>query len=281
MTNSFNLKESMCKQFSLLSIVSLLSILLLSACSDDPSSTVSEEPPALPPVASLQIDFSSLLGAEEPQTAISQAIDYYIQAVYRAGALEGIIESNLAQPRALLSAANDTVAKLNDDQKWEWSYQTQMDSTLFQTRLVGERITANTVSWSLFVSSETNNLSDALLLSGTVKQDSGSGSWTINSLSNTGGENRALAELSWEFSEEEANQLRLDILSGNGTPGSYIKYTTEIPLKTIEYYNAGTSDTTITQWNVDTRAGYLITPDVNEGNKACWDETLENVSCNE
>ncbi|MCW9705992.1 hypothetical protein [Fodinibius salsisoli] len=258
-----------------------MSVLLFNACSDDPASSVNQEPPALPPISSLEIEFSTLLGAEEPQKATTQAIDYYIQAVYRAGSLEGIVESNLAKPRALLSAAEDTVAELNDDQQWEWSYQTSADSIQYQARLIGQRITANTVSWSLFVSSESSTLNDKLFLSGTVRQDGKRGNWTINSLSSTESNNTPLAELSWEFDEQEANQIRLDIISGNGTPGSYIQYTTEAPLKTVEYLNAGTADTTITQWNVDTRAGYLITPDVNEGNKACWDETLENVSCSE
>lgn len=270
----------MLKRLSLLSIACFLSILFLTSCSDDPASSANNEPPTLPPASSMEVEFSSLLGAQQPQKTTTQAIDYYIQAVYRAGSLEGIIEDNISRPKALLSAAEDTVAVLNDNQQWQWSYQTVVDSTEYQTRLVGERITANTVKWSLFVTDEEEELNNKLFFSGTATQDGESGSWTINSLSSSKNP-EAVAELNWEFSAEAADQLTVDILSENGAPESHIEYTSEMDTKTVKYLRAGDTDTTTTHWNVDTRAGYLITPEVNRGNKACWDETLENVSCSE
>jgi hypothetical protein len=228
----------------------------------------------------MEIEFSSLLGAEQPQKTTTQAIDYYVQAVYHAGSLEGLIEDHLSKPKALLSAAEDTVAELNDNQQWQWSYQTVVDTTEYQTRLVGERISANTVKWSLFVTNEEDELNNKLFLDGTATENSESGSWTINRL-NSSETSEAVAELNWELGAETTDQLTLDILSENGAPESHIQYATEMSAQTVKYFQAADADTTTTHWNVDTRAGYLITPEVNGGDKACWDETLKNVSCSE
>lgn len=268
------------QRLPLLSITTLLCMFLLSACSDDPSSA-NNEPPALPSEASMEMDLSTLLGgSQKTQAATSQEINYYIQAVYKAGALEGVIESNLSRPKQLLAAARDTIAELNDEQRWEWDYQHTISDNQYQVRLVAEQIAAATVNWSLFVTEDSLNIENRLYFSGTTTEEGQKGLWAFNSLDNTENSD-PVAELDWEL-YEDSTRLTLDIVADeNGSAGSYIDYGSEGPVKTIEYYNADNEQTNTIQWNADTRAGYIIVPDVNSGEQACWDEELQDTSCSE
>ena len=79
---------------------------------------------------------------------------------------------------------------------------------------------------------------------------------------------------------EDDVQLRLEVTSDrNGNQGDYIDYTYQDSLKTAIYYDNSENEQTKIQFNVDTKAGYIISPDFNNGNKACWDENLQDVAC--
>jgi len=261
-------------------IAALTSMLLMSACSDGPS-TVNDEPPQLPPAASMEIDFSSLIGGQQSSSTAGRAIDNYIQAIYRAGSLENLIDRNLSQPRRLLAAAHDASAELNADQQWQWEYETAIDSVSFGNRAVAERITASVVNWSFFVTSERINAENRLYFSGTSTGNGQEGSWTIHRLSNAA-EGDPAARVDWQAGESDNMSLQLQILTNeHGSVGDSLSYSTDGPNKTVAYYDASSGRSVTTQWDTTSQAGYIIAPGVNNGERACWDENLQNVSCGE
>lgn len=156
-----------------------------------------------------------------------------------------------------------------------------LDSMEYQSRIVAEQIAASTVNWSVFLSSEQDDLNNHLYYSGTTTDNVQEGVWNINSLANTADEEQA-ARLNWESEGEENMHLMLEILSSeNGNRQDSLDYTINGPEKKIEYYDASNDQMTITQWNIESRAGYIIAPDVNDGEEACWDEDLQDANCSE
>lgn len=102
-----------------------LTCILFISCSDDPSS-FTDEPPELPPAASMDIDMSTLTESPQSKSSITtDDTDYFVQAVFRAGFMKKIIEAHLLIPKNLLEAAQDTVAQLNEEQQWEGVTSTQ------------------------------------------------------------------------------------------------------------------------------------------------------------
>lgn len=258
-----------------------ITCLLFISCSDDPS-TFTDEPPELPPVASMDIDMATLIVSSQAKTtATTQSTDYYVQAVFRAGFLKRVIDTNLLIPKNLLEAAADTVAQLNDNQQWEWNYQYSGNTNDFAVRLVAERIASSVVNWSFFVTADHLDLENHLLFSGTTKEEGKEGAWIYNSLQDPEN-NQQLSEINWTIQDEENIQLRLDILSDRlAAAGSYIDFSLDGVQKNLAYYDAGEDTTTAIEWNADTKAGSIIAPDINNGEKACWDEEQENISCSE
>ncbi len=258
-----------------------LTCILFISCSDDPSS-FTDEPPELPPAASMDIDMSTLTESPQSKSSITtDDTDYFVQAVFRAGFMKKIIEAHLLIPKNLLEAAQDTVAQLNEEQQWEWSYQYSANTNNFDVRLIAERISSSAVNWSFLVTAEHLDLEDHLVFGGTTQNEGAQGVWTYYGLKDSEEDDQKLSEIDWDI-QGDSTQIRLEILSDlSVAAGSYIDYSFDGVLKTIEFYNADTDETTIIQWNVDTKAGYIIAPDINNGEKACWDEEQENISCSE
>ncbi|GAA5521592.1 hypothetical protein LQ318_07560 [Aliifodinibius salicampi] len=261
-------------------LLSTISCLLLISCSDDPSS-FTDEPPELPPAASIDIDMSTLTESPQSKSSITtDDTDYFVQAVFRAGFMKKIIEAHLLIPKNLLEAAEDTVAQLNEEQQWEWSYQYSSNTNGFDVRLIAERISSSAVNWSFLVTADHLNLEEHLVFGGTTQNMGAQGVWTYYGLKDSE-DDQKLSEIDWDI-QGDSTQIRLEVLSDlSVASGSYIDYDFDGVFKTIEFYNAEADETTIIQWNVDTKAGYIIAPDVNNGEKACWDEDQENVPCSE
>ena len=250
------------------------------ACSDDPSS-VQEDPPQVPPASSMQMDLSSF---ETPKTingTQTQSVDNFARASLTAITLRTIVELNLAIPRALLTAANATDAELNEDENWEWSYTHTAGGSDYEVRLVASREGENTVNWEFYVTNSMLGLDDQLFFTGTTNNDGAEGEWSYYNLQNTESQEQ-VSQVDWTVNGEEDVELRLEVTSDrNENQGDYIDYTRNDSLKTAVYFDNSDDQETELQINVNTKAGYIIAPNYNNGEKACWDENFQDLSCSE
>lgn len=77
-------------------------------------------------------------------------------------------------------------------------------------------------------------------------------------------------------------ELRLEVTSDrNDHQGDYLEYTFDGTLKTAVYYDNSEDEETRLQLNVDSNEGFIIAPDYNNGNKACWNGEFQDVACSE
>lgn len=263
--------------------IALMGMIFMVSCKDNPSS-FSDEPPTIPPIGSMEVDLSAFEDEGSQQEAANQVFaedstSNFKQAAFRALIMKVVVEINLAIPRALLEAAAYSDAELNDDEEWVWSYSKTTGEETYEVRLVASREGDDQVNWKLFVTNSELRLENRLFFEGITNNDGSEGSWTYYDLQNTQPEG-AVSGVEWQVNGEDDVQLKLEVLSDrNENLGDYIEYAFDGTVKHAVYFNAGEEATTEIQWNVETHEGYLIAPEYNQGEKACWNSELVNTAC--
>lgn len=249
------------------------------SCTDNPSK-VQKEPPQLPPVESMSFDLSVFDQGMAQKKFRELKTDNYDKAMKTAGFMRLLLQMNLAFPRVLLMGAYDSDGSFIGDGKWEWSFSETRNGDTFGIRLVAIRENAEQVKWKFYVSSSLLELNDHLLFKGISFNDGTEGTWTYYSLFNTGS-NTPVYEIAWSVKAEDNVELKMEMLTDYffEKKGTFLKYMFDGIYKTVTYFDASTGQTTIIQWNAETNAGFIIAPDYNNGEKACWDENFQNVAC--
>jgi len=270
---------SMLSNFRKITCLILLGAFLVTSCNDDPASLNSENPPEIPPVESMSVDVSTFNAYQQNKEALGKESNTnFAQAAVRAFVIKSVVELNLAIPKALLAAASESDAEFNEDGEWVWSYTKNAGSDTYEVRLVATQENENEITWQFFVTNSALGLNDKLFFSGTTNSDGTEGTWTYYSLMSSSEEPVSITE--WAVTEEGNVDLRLDVVSDRfNNEGDYIEYSFDGTVKNAVYYDADEDTATELQWNIETNAGYIIAPNYNNGEKACWDENFEDVSC--
>lgn len=263
------------RQLQKFSILILLAGFIFTSCSDDPASFSSDEPPQLPPTESMNVDFTMF---DENQQPKSSSNTNFAQAAVRALVMKAVVDLNLAIPRALLDAASESEAEFNEEGEWVWSYSHSSGEDSYEVRLTASRGDGDVVNWQFNVTNTTLGIEDKLFFTGTTEAGGSQGTWTYYALQ--GETNEAVSTINWSVNGEDDVSLRLEVVSDRfDNQGDYIEYAFDGTVKNAIYFDAGEDQTTELNWDVDTKAGYLIAPNYNNGEKACWDESFDNISC--
>lgn len=258
-------------------LVAALSLLLvINACTSDPAA-IYEDPPKVPPASSMEMDFSTF-GSQQGKSQM-QSTDNFSRAAVTALIMKGVVEVNLAIPRALLKSARNADAELNDNEKWEWSFSRTERDTSFEVSLLAERTQQDSVNWDFYVTNSNFDLQHQLFFNGVTNTQGTEGRWSYYSLQNTDSREQ-VSQINWTVKAEDDVQLKLTVTTDrHHRRGDYIDYTFKDSLKTAIYYDNSEDQQTEIQYNVDTRAGYIIAPNYNNGEKACWNKNLEDITC--
>lgn len=278
------------KNIAIVSVLFVGLLFLMVSCQDTPSSFI-DRPPELPPAESMEMDFSTFEkeGAQydstdtntnaETTAAVDDSLANFAHAAFRAFIMKAVVDVNLAAPRILLKAAENTGPELNDKEEWVWSFSKSAQDTVFEARLVASHDGGSGVHWSMYVTNTEQNLDNRLFFEGTTTRNGREGTWTYYNLQGSDS-SEAVSEVTWNIIDKQNEQLRLEVLTDrNGHQGDYIEYIFDGTYKTAVYYDAMEDATTEIEWNVDTHEGYLIAPGYNNGERSCWDSNLINTSC--
>lgn len=269
----------MLQRVKILSLL-LVGLLIINACSDSVSSSEQDTPPKIPSVESMNMDFSTFDENEPPSQINDEAseVTNFTQAVIRAALMKAVVDANLALPRAIFKAAADADANLNEENEWEWSFSKTINDDNFEVRFVGTRQDENTILWECYITNSQMGLEDALLFDGTSNNDGTEGNWTYYNIQNQK-EHEAVSQITWSKTETTTS-LTLEVLSEDSQHfGNTIEYFSKGNIKHATFYNAGEDATTELEWNSESFTGYLIAPNYNNGEKACWDSNFQNVTC--
>lgn len=232
----------------------------------------------------MNMDFSAFddesNGKSANFTSDNESYSHFFNAAVRAMVMKGIVNTNLAIPKVLLQAAENFEPELTDDGEWTWSYSKDANGNNFEIELIATTSSNEQVIWQMYVTNSALNIDNVLLFEGEVSDDGSSGYWTYYALFGNEAGN-AVSQLEWNISSEDQAELRLEVLSDrNGNLGDYIDYAFDAPVKRTTYYNAAEDQLTEIEWNSETYEGYIIAPNYNSGEQACWNSNFQNVeSC--
>ncbi|WP_133120235.1 hypothetical protein [Rhodohalobacter barkolensis] len=259
-------------------------VTLFAGCQDSISG-FEEEPPQLPPTESMDMSFSTFDTEEAQLTSSSdfeaenEHFSHFSNAAIRAFVMKTVVDLNLAIPKVLLTAATQADPEFSEDNEWVWSYSSSHQNQNMEVRLAASEQSDGQVVWDFYVTNSALGLDNYLLFTGITSPENRIGTWTYYRLL---GENdgEPVSELSWNITDENQANLQLEVLSNrNGNLGDTINFEKDGHIKSAIYFNAEEDSTVEIEWNSDTNEGYLIAPDYNNGEKACWDSNFENTEC--
>jgi len=256
-----------------------------------------DNPPVLPPVGTMSIDFSNFVSpaksaitnSEMKGLLASDKSNWALSATIT-GVWNIILAVNLVIPVASFEVAVNNTPVYLDNKKWEWSYNFNVIGGTYKSRLTGEMRTSD-VKWEMYISKDgVGAFSELLWYQGTSAFDGKSGQWVLNH--------------SQEFPEP---MLQIDWkVVGSGV--SNIKYTYIRELKNdrtvdpfnssfIEYglssgplnafynvhQNTGASNVfndVFIEWNTTDHNGHVKANYYYQDDQwHCWNGTGDNVTC--
>lgn len=250
-----------------------------------------EDPPVLPPVESMNIDFSNFdTEKKHASYSMSKGIENanWEFSAFVAGTWNSIIVTTLAIPVITFKKAVDELPVYLDDKTWEWRYEVPVFTAVYKARLTGQ-IRTQDVEWKMYVSREgAGGFSEFLWFQGTSELDGTSGQWILNHSSSY---KEPVLQIDWE---------------GNGTTIDKIKYTyvrvlndsrTDDPLRTsyieagkqagpydayykIYYFNGADFSDMLVEWSSTGKHGRVKCEQFFADDLwHCWNSNYVNVIC--
>lgn len=266
----------------------LLGLFLITACEDNPGLSTEEppqNPPQIPSAQTMTVEMGEFEENNSQQKAEERAIvqsdNAFRNAAARAMLVKGVVDASLVVPRVLLKAADSTDAEFGEDGKWTWAFSKTAGDHSYEVRLVASEKEGDRVQWDFYVTNTEKDLNDQLFFSGVSTKDGHEGTWTYYNLN---GEllDEPVSKVEWAVNGEDDVSLRLEVLSEQSEhTGDYLEYTFDGTIKHAVYFDASEETTAEIQWNVETKAGFLIAPNYNGGAKACWNSELQDTTCEE
>jgi hypothetical protein len=272
-------------------ITNLLTILviisgLLTGCNKEP-----EDPPTLPPVESMTIDFSNFeTGKKCVGYSQSKGIENanWEFAALVAGYWNTIIVSTLAVPVISFNKVIDENPVYIDDRTWEWNYDFTFFTATYKARLTGQ-IRTTDVEWKMYISREgSGGFSEFVWFQGTSKIDGTGGQWILNYSPSY---KEPVLQIDWTKSGTSLTSVRYtyvralnDARQSDPNNGSFIEYskmTGKYDAKyVINYYNGADFSEMEVQWSTIGRNGSVkCLKFFGDTEWHCWDGNYVNVAC--
>ncbi|HCD51045.1 MAG TPA: hypothetical protein DEQ34_01260 [Balneolaceae bacterium] len=255
-----------------LGIFLILGMVMMS-CGETPNEDVGEAP-QVPSASTLEVDYNGFQSA--PKVTSVQTSDNFSTAALLATTMGGIVRASAAIPKTILAGAQNTTPEYIGDSTWKWTFTADGEEGSFTITLLAVTDRQN-VNWEFYVTTSAGNLdwNLALLMSGTSTYDGSEGMWLIHNPENE----EVVASTVWEFTDD-SNTVDMSFYEdGNEDPFASILYTYADPEKTLVFDNLNEDTQTVIKWNTTTGEGSLTSDNYNDGEKACWDSSFQDVSC--
>lgn len=261
------------KLLSLILIIAL-SAGIFSGCKKDKG-----DPPGLPPLESMTIDFSNFLtlkkGASQSEQKGTENSNWEFAAV-TAGFWNILLTTTLAIPVATFKLAIDQDPVFLETKTWQWTYNVSVAGTAYKARLTG-LIGASEVTWKMYVS---GTFDEFIWFEGTSKLDGTGGKWTLkeSALSQV-----AFLQIDWTKTSSTIGSITYTYVKNNSFKNSSITY--ELTSGTFDskysvYYFNGVKFSTIDiEWNKTGHDGRVMSSDYLDGEWKCWNSNKINQAC--
>jgi len=283
---------SMNKLFSFLLLINLITGLLW-GCEKK-----KDNPPALPPVGTMSIDFSNFIPPIKSAITVGETkgitvVDKsnWTLASTIAGVWHIILAVNLVVPVASFEVAVNKTPVYLDNKKWEWSYNFNVIGATYKARLTGQ-IRTTDIKWEMYISREgIGAFTELLWYEGTSNLDDKSGQWVLN---HSQVFPEPMLQIDWKVEGSAIGNIKYtyirdkkDDRSSDPFKNSFIEYgltTNTLNAFYNVHQNTGAPNVfndvliewSTTGYNGHIKAHYYFQDDVWH----CWNATGDNVTCN-
>ena len=274
------------KIFKLLLILLLVSG-FLTGCNEDKG-----DPPELPSVKSMEIDFSNFVsGKKSDGIVLPKGIENanWEFAALVAGYWNSIIFTTLAVPVVSFQVAVNQDPVYLDDKMWQWSYEADVFTVTYKARLTGQ-ISTTDVEWKMYITKEggTGAFSEFLWFTGTSKLDGTGGRWKLNHSPQF---KEPVLQIDWIKSGADIGTVKytyVRTLNDSRTPdpfnSSYIEYGRKTGVYdayyTIHYFNGADFSDMDVEWSTAGKNGRVRCLKFFTDNEwHCWDGNYVNINC--
>lgn len=253
------------------------------------------DPPVLPPVETMKMDFSNFTEARKSAPA-----DFGIKGVANnnwtfaatvAGVWNSMLILNMAVPVAAFNLAVNKKPVYLADKKWEWRYSVEAIGATYNARLTGQ-IFENDIRWEMNLEREgIGGFGEFLWFEGTSDLDGKSGQWILNHSSQFP---EPFLQIDWTYDGEKVGNIRYtyvrslkDNRSSDPFMNSYIEYgLTNDPLDAyydVHFYESiilGAFVDVNIEWSTAGHNGRVMAFHHFQDNSwHCWDGNGNDTSC--
>ena len=274
------------KILSLIAVVTLLTI--FSGCEKKGN------PPALPPVETMKIDFSNfttvaksaeIIATDAAVKGVGNGNYQYASTVARFW--NSILTVNLAIPVAAFAESFNHSAVYLDKKSWQWSYNVTVAGATYKARLTG-LIRDNDVKWEMYISKEgIGAFAEVLWFDGTSTLDGKSGQWNLYNKTDAL-VTEPLLQIDWTRTNDTVGSVKYTYIKNDSANGSYIEYgLTSSPLNA--FYNIHLYESTylrtfvdvFIEWSTTTHNGHVKAfYQYTDNDWHCWNANGNDVVCN-
>jgi hypothetical protein len=258
-------------------------MLWLIACEKNPTDSKSQKPD-LPPRSSMAVDliaFNSVAGfSSTDQAAVGLN---FVAARLAVGAINLAVLAHMSVPVLTFAAALSQEPTFKDDGKWHWIYSVSNETgQKFQADLAGWIDASAQVSrWEMRISTSGLGapLNNFLWYTGQAALKNDSGKWDIYDAAQPNSSVK-IVHIDWDHPSATSATLKFTVVKPQVPEnGDMLTYKAENSNRSVTYFDQSANSTLQIFWNATTNAGYLIAPNYNNGQKACWDEQLNDTTC--
>ncbi len=246
--------------------------------------SVSGAPP-LPPDESMTVDLSIFDEELDGGIRAPAAATYlnFGNAAVRVASINAALAAAVAPPATLFAAARLYEPTPQSDGSWVWSYSVDIEYVTFTASLTG-MMEGDETRWSMVVSANAplRPVASFLWYQGVCTEMNTSGTWEFFDIT-TPTEQNPTATVEWtaDVDNKTAHLLlkNVDTRPDAKYTGDILDYTVGSEIASIIYADASESEVWSITWGTETGEGSLRVPEYNGGEKACWNNLKQDVTC--
>ncbi len=261
------------KKLLSIGLMVILAAALFSGCKKN-----KEDPPSLPPLGSMTIDFSNFASLKKSadlfsdQKGIENSNWEYAATV--AGFWNIILTTTLAVPVSAFKLSIDQDPVYLDNKTWEWSYNVSVVGVTYNARLTGQ-IGASEVIWKMYISGD---FPEFLWFEGTSKLDGTGGQWILYQSYES---QVALLQIDWTKASSSIGTVKYTYVKNDAFKNSNIEYgLTSGDLDAyynVYYFNGFKFSEVDIEWSTSNHNGRVRSADYLDGEWYSWNEQKINI----
>lgn len=203
---------------------------------------------------------------------------HFTAAALRVWPVSAILVANLVVPVAVTGAAVQT-APVFEDGHWTWTNTTTIDRKNYTFTLQATPV-ASGIDWSMFITAESSQTGPAYdhfeLYTAHTTLTGESGTWHL--FYPLEGERIPVLDAEFDLGGTE-KVFTFSIPPGQEHAGDSVRYESTGDDRRFLWQQVAEALSHDVAWNALTRAGSIVATNYNGGDKACWDENLEDADC--